>query len=147
MKKSSFRLVPFLSLNGRATEAIEFYKRHLGARVVFLKTNEDMKEYDPEYKFEETQAKCIAHSVLTIGENQIFISDEIMNGDSQLRVGNSMSLCIESASLETIEGIYRSLISEPGVRVVVPLDKNMFSPGYGSVEDPFGTLIQLSTEQ
>jgi PhnB protein len=83
---------------------------------------------------------------LVVGETQLLISDEIMNTDQSLRVGNSMSLCIESKSLETIQAIYHSLASDDQVKIIIPLAQNLFSPGYGSVEDPFGVLIQLSTE-
>ena len=58
---------PFLSMDGRAAEAIGFYERHLQAKVVFLATYEDMKKWDPSTIVREGQEHLIA--LLQLGDN------------------------------------------------------------------------------
>ncbi len=146
MEKQSVRLTPFLSLDGRAAAAINFYKKHLGARVVFLKTYRDMTEYDPEYKYVAAEADRIAHSVLEIGENRLFVSDEPIIAGCRPTPATAISLCIESPSRETVENIYASLTAEENVKIIAPLAENCFSPAYGIIADPFGVIIQLVAE-
>ena len=138
---------PFLSMNGRAAEAIGFYERHLQAKVVFLATYEDMKKWDPSTIVKEWQEHLIAHSVLEVGASKIMIAEDTMVPDSEYVVGNHISLCVSSMDKKEIEEAYASLIGDPRTRVIVPLAKNCFSDAYGIVQDPFGVFIQLNYDE
>ena len=140
----SFEVVTFLSMNGKAAEAIEFYCKHLNAKVVFKVTYEEMKKMDADMEVKEGKENWISHSVLLVGIHKIMIAEESMLPNENFKIGNNTSLCVQSANQAEIEGIYRSLIQDSGTQVITPLDKNVFSEAYGIVKDPFGVIIQLN---
>ncbi|ODA10734.1 MULTISPECIES: VOC family protein [Paenibacillus] len=133
----------FLSMNGKAKEAIHFYKKHFNAEELFLVTYQDMAQRDSSIQLTDENKNYISHSVLTIGKTKIMIAEDTMNPGEKYTVGNNTSLCIQSADLEEIKRFYNSLITDDRVKIIVPLSNNMFSQAYGIIEDPFGIQIQL----
>jgi len=133
----------FLSMNGRAKEAIAFYKKHFGAEALLLVTYEDMAKRDGSMRLTEENRHCIAHSVLAIGKTKVMMAEDVMDATEKYAVGNNFSLCIQSADLEEIRHFYNSATSDDRVRIIAPLSANVFSKAYGIIEDPFGVQIQL----
>ncbi|KEO78179.1 VOC family protein [Paenibacillus polymyxa] len=133
----------FLSMNGKAKEAIHFYKKHFNAEELFLVTYQDMAQRDSSIQLTDKNKNYIAHSVLSIGKTKVMIAEDTMNPSEKYTVGNNTSLCIQSADLEEIKHFYNSLITDNRVKIIVPLSNNMFSQAYGIIEDPFGIQIQL----
>lgn len=138
-----FEVIPFLSLNGKGAKAITFYEQYLGAKTLFKKTYQEMKEIDPEFTYEEGQEDYITHSVLQIGMNKIMIAEDEMDTTRPWELGNSSSLCVQSKDFSVIESIFQKLTTHDEVSILVPFEANAFSAGYGIVRDPFGVVIQL----
>ena len=134
----------FLSMNGKAQEAITFYKKHLYAKEQFKITYEEMAKRDSSLLVTEENKQFISHSVLTIGKTKVMIAEESMDLEHPFQIGNNLSLCIQSADLQQIQQFYTNLVSAPRVKVLVPLSGNAFSEAYGVIQDPFGVLIQLN---
>lgn len=137
----------FLSMNGRAKEAIDFYKQHFNAEELLLVTYEDMAKLDSSFQLTDVNKHYITHSVLSIGRTKIMLAEDPMDVTEKYTVGNNASLCIQSADLEEIEYFYKSLTTDERVRILVPLSSNVFSKAYGIVEDPFGIQIQLMYDE
>ncbi|MHB0882387.1 VOC family protein [Paenibacillus sp. SEL1] len=133
----------FLSMNGKAKEAIHFYKKHFNAKELFLVTYQDMAQRDSSIQLTDENKNYISHSVLSIGKSKVMIAEDTMNISEKYTVGNNTSLCIQSADLEEIKRFYDSLITDDRVKIIVPLSNNVFSQAYGIIEDPFGIQIQL----
>ena len=133
----------FLSMNGRAKEAVDFYKKHFNAEELLLVTYEDMAKRDSSLQLTEENKEYISHSVLTIGKTKVMLAEDAMEVSEKYVVGNNTSLCIQSADLEEIKHFYKSLTTDGRVRIIVPLSSNVFSKAYGILEDPFGIQIQL----
>ena len=133
----------FLSMNGKAKEAVDFYKKHFNAEELLLVTYEDLAKRDSSLKLTEENKHSISHSVLAIGKTKIMMAEDTMDITEKYVVGNNTSLCIQSAGLEEIEHFYKSLTTDERVRIIVPLSSNVFSKAYGIIEDPFGIQIQL----
>ncbi|MEC2448086.1 VOC family protein [Bacillus cereus] len=132
-----------LSLNGQAKEAINFYTRNLEAKKLMVVTYEELAKRDRSFKITSENKEHIAHSVLQIGNTKLMIAEDTMNTNERYNVGNNMSLCIQSANLEEIQRFYNNLISDKHVKIISPLEKNIFSEAYGIIEDPYGIQIQL----
>lgn len=137
----------FLSMNGSAKEAIEFYKKHFNAEELLRVTYQQLAERDSSIQLTDENKDYITHSVLLIGRTKLMIAEETMNPSEAYRVGNNTSLCIQSADVEEIEHFYSSLITDARVKVIVPLSSNVFSKAYGIIEDPFGIQIQLMFDE
>jgi len=137
----------FLSMKGRAKEAIEFYKKHFNAEELLRVTYQQLAERDSSIQLTDENKDYITHSVLLIGKTKLMIAEETMNPSEEYTMGNNTSLCIQSADLEEIEHFYSSLITDEGVKVIVPLSSNVFSKAYGIIEDAFGIQIQLMFDE
>lgn len=133
----------FLSMNGRAKEAVDFYKKHFNAEELMLVTYEDMAKRDSSMQLTDENKHYISHSVLSIGKTKVMLAEDTMDAKEKYAAGNNFSLCIQSADLEEIEHFYKSLTTDDRVRIIVPLSSNVFSQAYGIIEDPFGIQIQL----
>ncbi|MGN7893813.1 VOC family protein [Bacillus sp. 22475] len=133
----------FLSMNGQAKEAINFYTRNLEAKNLMIVTYEELAKRDRSFKITSENKDHIAHSVLQIGNTKLMIAEDTMKHNERYNVGNNMSLCIQSANLEEIQRFYNNLISDKYVKIISPLEKNIFSEAYGIIEDPYGIQIQL----
>ncbi|WP_458119017.1 VOC family protein [Paenibacillus sp. Z6-24] len=133
----------FLSMNGQAKEAIDFYKQHLGAEEMMRVTYQQMAERDGSMQLTEENKDYISHSILQIGSTKVMIAEETMDPDEKYTAGNQISLCIQSADLEEIRQFYSSLISDARVKIILPLSSIVFSEAYGVIEDPFGVQMQL----
>ncbi|MGW5951567.1 VOC family protein [Bacillus mycoides] len=133
----------FLSMNGQAKKAINFYTRNLEAKKLMIVTYEELEKRDSSFKIKSENKDLIAHSVLQIGNTKLMIAEDTMNSNERYNVGNNMSLCIQSANLEEIQRFYNNLISDKNVKILSPLEKNIFSEAYGIIEDPYGIQIQL----
>ncbi|MEK4695417.1 VOC family protein [Bacillus sp. FSL M8-0063] len=133
----------FLSMNGQAKEAINFYTRNLEAKQLMIVTYEELAKRDRSFKITSENKDHIAHSVLQIGNTKLMIAEDTMKPNERYNFGNNMSLCIQSANLEEIQRFYNNLISDKHVKIISPLEKNIFSEAYGIIEDPYGIQIQL----
>ncbi|MEJ3716454.1 VOC family protein [Paenibacillus polymyxa] len=140
---TTLEIAIFLSMNGKAKEAITFYKKHFNAEERFLVTYQDMAKRDSSIQLTAENKDYISHSVLSIGRTKVMIAEEPMNPNEKYTVGNNTSLCIQSADIEEIEHFYNSLITDDRVKIIVPLSSNVFSQAYGIIEDPFGIQIQF----
>nr|WP_026293746.1 VOC family protein [Saccharibacillus kuerlensis] len=137
-------VIPFLSLNGRAAEAIDFYEQVMNAEVLLKVSYEEMAKMDDTFRFEEGQARYITHSVLRIGASKLMIAEEEADSTRSWSAGNHFSLCIQSRDYEAIASLYERLAGDERTTVLVPLAANSFSSGYGAVRDPFGVVFQFT---
>lgn len=102
----------FLSMNGRAKEAVDFYKKHFNAEELLLVTYEDMAKRDSSLQLTDENKNNIAHSVLSIGNTKVMLAEDTMDVKEKYAVGNNISLCIQSADLEEVESFYKSLTTD-----------------------------------
>ncbi|MGM7684801.1 VOC family protein [Cytobacillus sp. Hm23] len=139
----TLEIAVFLSMNGKAYEAINFYKKHLNAKELLCVTYSDMAKRDDSLVLTEGNKDYISHSVLQLGKTKLMIAEETMLPSENYNVGNNISLCIQSASLAEIQNFHTNLTSDDRVQIITPLAKNVFSEAYGIVQDPYGVQIQL----
>ncbi|UWW96594.1 MAG: hypothetical protein NMK33_03995 [Candidatus Cardinium sp.] len=91
---TTLEIAIFLSMNGRAQEAISFYKKHFNAKELLLVTYKDMSKRDPSMEITNKNKNYITHSVLSIGNTKVMIAENIMDMNEKYKVGNNISLCI-----------------------------------------------------
>ncbi|NOW90194.1 VOC family protein [Clostridium beijerinckii] len=145
---TTLEIAIFLSMNGKAQDAINFYKKHFNAEQLMIITYADLvKIGDNSIEINDENRNQISHSVLKIGKTKIMLNENPMDANEKYQAGNNTSLCIQSADLEEIQQFYNSLITDERVRIIVPLASNIFSKAYGIIEDPFGIKIQLCFDE
>ena len=123
---------PYLFFDGRGEEAIEFYKRALGATVNMLMRNKDNPEPQPGMTPPGAENK-IMHANLRIGETDVLISDGSCLGQPNFQ-GFSLSLTVKTVA--EADKFFAALSDRGQVRL--PLTKTFFSPRFGMLADRFG---------
>jgi PhnB protein len=131
---------PYLNFDGRCEEAIEFYRRALGAEVeMLMRFKENPEPPAPGCATPGTENK-VMHASLRIGESTVMMSDGRCAGKTAFQ-GINLSLTVPSEAEAT--GFFKAL-SEGG-QVEMPLEKTFFSPAFGMVKDKFGVLWMIMT--
>ncbi len=138
----SLQLIPYILMNGRAKEAIEFYQEALDAKVLFQQTFREGPT-DTLSMFKENELDYIAHSILKIGETQIMVADIIP--ELPFQNGNQVSICITTSDINLTKQLYENLKKDG--KVIIELNKIHFSPAWGMVTDKFGVTFQLYTNR
>jgi PhnB protein len=125
------QIQPYLFFEGRAEEAIEFYKKALGAKVEMLMRYKDSPE--PPRPGMALPGDKIMHSSLRIGDASVMASDGFCSGKPSFQ---GVALSLNPASEAEAKRFFAAL-SEGG-KVNQPLTKTFFSPAFGMVADRFG---------
>lgn len=132
----------YLMFNGRTEEAIEFYKKAVGAEITALMRFRDMPEAPPPGMIPEGWDDKVMHSSFKVGDAEIMASDGCQSDDAGFK-GISLALSVKTP--EEAEVKFKAL-SEGG-EVTMPLAKTFFSPAFGTLTDRFGVswMIVVST--
>ena len=121
---------PYLFFDGRCEEAIEFYRRTLGAEVEMLMPFKDSPE--PAMNPPDAGDK-VMHACLRIGDTRVMASDGRCQGRPSF-AGFALSLSVADEA----EAERRFAALGDGGEVQMPLAKTFFSPCFGMVADRFG---------
>lgn len=126
---------PYLFFDGRCEEAIEFYRRALGAEVNMLMRFKDSPEPLEPGSVPPGSENKVMHANLRIGETSLMASDGRCAGKPDFR-GFALSLAVSTES--EAERLFAALAD--GGQVQVPLARTFFSPRFGMVADRFGVM-------
>ncbi|PPQ49374.1 hypothetical protein C5G87_08425 [Paenibacillus peoriae] len=137
----SKRLIPYITMDGNAKEAIEFYEEALDAQLLFIQTFGEMPE-NPNFPIPAEVKERVGHATLKVGETELMFSDTFPG--SPFSSGNQVSICITTNSVEQAQKMFDAL--QQGGQVGMPLQETHFSPAYGNVTDKFGVTFQIFTE-
>jgi len=127
------KIEPYIFYEGRAEEAIEFYKQALGAQVEMIMRYSESPDPPPPDMVKPGSENKIMHSSITVDGQRIMISDGGCSGESKIG-GFSVSLSVGS---EADAKRYFEGLSEGG-QVQLPITATFFSPCFGMVQDKFG---------
>ena len=130
---------PYLFFNGRCEEAIEFYKRALGAEVLMMMRNKEAPDKPPLGMLPEGSDEKVMHATLRIGSSNMMLSDGRCDGKP---VFNGFSLSLDAASEAEADRLFAALCD--GGSVQMPLAKTFWSPKFGMVADRFGVGWMVS---
>jgi PhnB protein len=133
---------PYLFFDGRCEEAIEFYRRTLGAEVMFLMRFKDSPEPQQPGSCAPGSAEKVMHSTIRIGDATLMASDGRCQGKPSFQ---GFSLSIAASDEATAEKMFTALAD--GGQVQMPLAKTFFSPRFGMVADRFGVSWMIMVRQ
>jgi PhnB protein len=134
------KVQPYLFFDGCCEEAIEFYKKTLGAEVLMLMRFRDSPDPPPPGMIPPGSEDKVMHASLRVGETEIMASDGRCMGKPAFQ-GVSLSLSVSS---EAEADHLFNLLSEGG-QVQMPIGKTFFSPRFGMVADRFGVSWMVVT--
>ena len=121
---------PYLFFDGRAEEAIEFYRSKLGATVGMVMRFKDCPE--PQQQ-PPGSANKIMHAELRIGDTAVLASDGRCQGQPNFQ---GFALSLTAADDAEAKRLFSAL--SDGGQVQMPLGKTFFASSFGMVADRFG---------
>jgi len=124
---------PYLMFNGRCEEAIEFYKRVLGAKVEALMRYKEAPQPPPSEQLPPGNENKVMHSSLRIGDTVVMASDGHCSGQTDFQ---GFSLTVSVPDAPTADRIFGEL--SDGGKVQMPMGKTFFSERFGMTSDRFG---------
>jgi len=124
---------PYLFFEGRCEEAIEFYKKAVGAEVTMLMRYKDSPEPPQPGMVPPGSENKVMHSSLRIGDTMVMASDGRCQGRPSFQ---GFSLCLTVRNEAEADRIFAALAD--GGQVQSPLAKTFFSPRFGMLADRFG---------
>jgi PhnB protein len=133
VKGDDMQLQPYLFFDGRCEEAIQYYKKALGAKVEMMMRFKESPEPAQPGMCPAGSENKIMHACIKIGDASVMASDGHCQGKPSFQ-GFSLSLTAkDEAEADRLFGA----LSDGG-QVQMPLAKTFFSPRFGMVADRFG---------
>ena len=135
MSTPTFPIVQsYLNFSGRCEEAVEYYRKALGAEVEMMLRFSDNPEPSKEGCVGgQPPSDKIMHTSFRIGGTTVMASDCECSGNPEFK-GFSLSL---STANEADCNKYFDALADGG-KVTMPLEKTFWSPRFGVVTDRFG---------
>jgi len=124
---------PYLFFDGRCEEAVEFYRKALGAEVEAMMRFKDSPEPLAPGMCPPGAENKVMHACLKIGESRIMASDGRATGKP---VFQGVSLSLDVPTDAEADRLFAALAD--GGQAQMPLAKTFFSPRFGMVADRFG---------
>ncbi len=131
---------PYLFFDGRCEEAVEFYRRALGAEVEMLMRYRESPDPPPPGMVAPGSEDKVMHASLRIGESVVMASDECSIGAQPTFDGFSLSISVADAA----EAKRRFDALADGGKVTMPLGRTFWSPCFGMLTDRFGVGWMVS---
>jgi PhnB protein len=132
---------PYLFFNGRCEEAIDFYKKALGAEVAMLMRFKDSPEPPPPGMLPAGSDNKIMHAKMSIGDATVMASDGRCTGKTEFQ---GFGLAIHAGNAADAEKKFKALAD--GGHVQMPLAKTFWAALFGMVADRFGVLWMIVVE-
>ena len=124
---------PYLFFDGRCEEAIEFYRKELGAQVEMIMRFKESPEPTPPGMLAPGWENKIMHSSFRIGQTVVMASDGCSAEDGGF---HGFSLSLAAPNEADADRAFAALAE--GGKVKMPLTKTFWSPRFGMLEDRFG---------
>ena len=132
---------PYLFFNGCCEEAVEFYRKALGAKVEMMMRFKDSPEPPPPGQVPPGFDNKIMHTSLRVGSTVIMASD----GCSADKPGfQGFSLALTVGSEAEADRAFAALAE--GGQVTMPLEKTFWSQRFGMLEDRYGVGWMVMVE-
>lgn len=132
----------YLFFDGRCEEAMEFYKKAVGAEVEMLMRFKDSPEPAQPGMCPPGSGDKVMHASFRIGDTSVMASDGRCQGKP---VFQGFALSITAKTEAEADRLFAAL--SDGGRVEMTLAKTFFSPRFGMLADRFGVMWMVIVAQ
>jgi len=129
------QIEPYLFFEGRCDEAVDFYRKNLGAEVSVLMRYKESPEPHQTGMLPPGSEDKVMHGVIKIGDTKVMVSDGRCSGKPAFQ---GFALTITAPDVARADKMFAALAD--GGQVQVAQAKTFFSPRFGMVTDRFGVL-------
>ena len=129
---------PYLFFDGRCEEAVEYYRRAVGAEVSMLMRFCDSPPGHERGMVPPGSGNKVMHACFRIGATTVLASDGHCLGHPEFQ---GFSLCLTAADAAEAGRLFAALAD--GGKVDQPLVRTFFAESFGMVTDRFGVSWML----
>ena len=130
---------PYISFGGRCEEALEFYKKSIGAEVSGLMRWKESP--DAAMKGPPGYEEKVMNAAFRIGDTQLMADDGMGEKETDFK---GMTLAIEVSDDAEAKRVFTALCE--GGKVTMPLAKTFWSSSFGMLTDKFGVPWMVNVE-
>lgn len=134
------KMNPYLNYGGNCEQALRFYEKHLGGKILMMSTFSDMPSTGLQVPKE--MANKVLHARIEIGGTILMASDTPPERFQPMR---SAYLSLSVKSVEEAEQTY-ALLKEGG-EIFMPMEETFFAQRFAMLRDKFGTSWMIITER
>ena len=129
---------PYLFFDGRCDEALDFYKKAVGAEVRHVMRWKD----NPDPGCNVTDKNKVMHADFKIGDATVLASDGMCEGKPEFK---GFALTIAAKTAAEADKMFGAL--SDGGKVQMPMTKTFFSERFGMLADKFGVGWMIIVEK
>lgn len=134
-------ITPYLFFGGRCEEALEFYRKALGAEVEMIMRYDECPAPPPPGMLPPGFEKKVMHSAFRVRGVPLMASD----GTHEVPNHDGMRLALSVPAEEDARRAFEALAD--GGKVDMPIGRTFFSPCFGTVTDRFGVRWMVTVPQ
>ena len=136
------RVEPYLFFEGRCEEALEFYKKAVGAKVEALLRYKDSPQPPPPGM--NAPPDKVMHALFRIGDTPVMASDGMCTGHARFQ---GFSLTLNARDDAEAKRLFGALAE--GGQVQMPLAPSFFASSFGMLTDRYGVgwMVMAQKEQ
>ena len=131
-QKKDYLVEPYLFFGGRCEEALEFYRKAIGAEIGIVIKYKDSPEATPPGMLPAGFENKVMHALFRVGGSSIMASD----GCETNSTFSGFSLSLAMTKEADADTAFNALAE--GGQVQMPLQKTFWSPRFGMLTDRFG---------
>jgi PhnB protein len=133
------KLYTYLNFNGNCRAAFEYYEKHLGGKILAMRTHSEAKSGTAIPKEWES---AILYARMTLGETELMANDVPPDRQQPMR---SAYLFLSVSGSDEAERVFSSLAE--GGEIIMPLQETFWAAKYAVVRDQFGTLWMINADR
>ena len=137
--KNTAIVQPYLFFNGTCEQALEFYKKTIGAEVIMTMRYKESPEPLPPGRLAPGFEDKIMHTSFRVGQTVVMASDGCGQGKPGFE-GFTLSMAV--ATVAEVDSLFNALAE--GGKVDMPPAKTFWSPRFAMVTDRFGVSWMIS---
>ncbi len=133
----------YLMFNGHAEEAVEFYRRALGAELEMLMRFKEAPDPPPPGTIPADWGDKVMHASITVGDQRIMFSDGCSTEGAAQRY-EGFSLAVSVADIPAADRVFAALAD--GGTVTMPQGATFWSPRFGMLTDRYGVAWMVMVD-
>lgn len=122
-------IIPYLTFNGNASEALDFYCKSLGGDIVFKQTFGESP-----MELAEDQKDKIMHASFKAGDLHFLVSDTMPG--QPVASGSNLSLSLNFNDVDEMNKTFSAL--SDGAKITMELQDTFWGARFGMLEDKYG---------
>ena len=135
------QLIPYITFNGDAEEALNYYKSIFGGEIVEFSRFEEAPPMDG-VEFTDDQKKLVMHATYKVNDSIVIMASDSHPAFGGCEVGNNITLSVGTSSKEETEKYFDG-VSEGG-KITMPLEETFWNSYFGMGTDKFGVNWMFS---